>query len=134
MTKMTSEKEGASVPERRNRGELETIVLRILWSAPEPLSARDIMSRFPDQQAVPALTTMLTVLDRLDKKHTVLRTPSATGGWQFAAATSEPTHTAEAMSTALLSSSDRSAALLRFAGTLTEKDVATLRDALGHSN
>lgn len=116
---------------RRSRGELESRVMHILWDAGQALSAREILDRFPDVEAVPALTTTLTVLDRLGKKGTVLKSPARAGGFVFAAAVSEPESTAETMVSALLSSHDRSAALLSFAGELDERDVELLRRALG---
>jgi predicted transcriptional regulator len=115
---------------RRNRGELETSVLRILWGADGPLSARQIMDQFPDGSA-PVLTTMLTVLDRLVKKTTVTKTPNGSNGFVFAASAPESSFTADAMVSALSASSDRGAALLRFAGELDTHDVELLRKALG---
>jgi predicted transcriptional regulator len=115
---------------RRNRGELESSVLRILWAADAPMSARQIMDQFP-ADAAPVLTTMLTVLDRLVKKTTVTKTSNGSHGFVFAAAAPESTFTADAMVTALSASSDRSAALLRFAGELDPRDIEVLRQALG---
>ncbi|GAA1050093.1 BlaI/MecI/CopY family transcriptional regulator [Arthrobacter russicus] len=115
---------------RRNRGELETRVMRILWNAGRPLAAREVLDQFPQDEAVPALTTMLTVLDRLGKKGAVLKSPARAGGSVFAAAVSESESTAEAMVSALVSSNDRSAALLSFAGELDERDIEILRRVL----
>lgn len=116
---------------RRPRGELETAVLRILWDSPTPLAAKDIRDAFTDQDPVPALTTLLTVLDRLAKKGTVVKEPATGAGYVFSAASSESTFAATAMVSALLSSSDRSAALLRFAGQLDASDLQALRRAVG---
>lgn len=115
---------------RRSRGELESRVMRILWSTARPLSAREVLDQFPQDEAVPALTTMLTVLDRLGKKGTVLKSAARAGGSLFAAAVSESESTAEAMVSALVSSNDRSAALLSFAGELDERDIEVLRRGL----
>ena len=113
---------------RRNRGELESSVLRILWAAGEALSARQVVERMPD--AEPALTTILTVLDRLVKKESVTKAPNGRGGFLFAAAAPESSFTADAMVTALSASSDRGAALLRFAGELDSRDIELLRKAI----
>ncbi|MFZ4894382.1 BlaI/MecI/CopY family transcriptional regulator [Plantibacter sp. Mn2098] len=117
--------------ERRPRGELESLVLKALWSSSTPLSARDLQGTFDDPEATPALTTLLTVLDRLVKKGNVIKEPAAGAGFVFSAAESESSYAADSMVTALLSSSDRSAALLRFAGQLGDQDVEALRKALG---
>jgi predicted transcriptional regulator len=122
--------EEKSMAIRRNRGELETSVLRILWSAERPLSARQIMDDFP-AGAAPALTTMLTVLDRLVKKTTVTKTSNGANGFVFAASAPESSFTADAMVSALSASSDRGAALLQFAGELDRRDIELLRSALG---
>lgn len=126
--------EGGAGNMRRNRGELESRVMHILWHAEKPLAAREVLDRFPADEAVPALTTMLTVLDRLGKKGTVLKSPARAGGSVFAAAVTEPESTAEAMVSALVSSHDRSAALLSFAGELDERDIEVLRRALRPEN
>jgi len=116
---------------RRNRGELEGIVMRILWDSEGPLSARTVCGSFPADGPVPALTTILTVLDRLSAKGIVTKSPVGAAGFVFAATFSEPTFVADAMESALLSSSDRSSALLHFAGSLGSHDAELLRRALG---
>lgn len=116
--------------ERRTRGELESAVLHALWDAREPLSAREILGRFGESEGVPALTTVLTVLDRLRAKGRVAKTASPGGGVLFEATESESRYTADAMLAALVGAADRSAALLRFAGDLDERDIAVLRRAL----
>jgi predicted transcriptional regulator len=120
--------------ERRTRGALESAVLRILWDAGSPLSARDIQSRFDQSASIPALTTLLTVLDRLRAKQHVEKLPVAGGGFVFSAAQSESRYAADAMLSALVGSSDRSAALLRFAGDLSERDIQLLRTAIDASD
>lgn len=116
---------------RRNRGELETTVLRVLWKANGPLTAREVMTSFEDPEDAPALTTMLTVLDRLSKKGTVTKAANGVGGVVFEAAGPESSYTADAMVSALTASSDRGAALMRFAGELDDRDIDLLRRALG---
>ena len=119
---------------RRPRGELETAVLRILWGSSTPLPAKDIREAFADQSSIPALTTLLTVLDRLARKGTVVKEPASGAGYVFSAASSESTFAATAMVSALLSSNDRSTALLRFAGQLDASDLEALRRAVGPEN
>ncbi len=119
------------VVERRSSGALEAAVMRLLWDADGPLTARELQSRFAAQPAPPALTTVLTVLERLRTKHRVRRIESTDGRLTFAAAQSESRHAAETMAAALLAASDRSAALLRFAGALDQTDLELLRRAVG---
>ncbi|TKJ96832.1 CopY family transcriptional regulator [Plantibacter flavus] len=112
----------------RGRGELENTVLRILWESDEALRVREIQERFPEKQ--PAITTLLTVLERLRLKGSVLREADGPKGNRFAASTSESGYAADAMLSALTGVGDRSAALVHFAGDLDDDDVELLRSAL----
>ena len=112
----------------RARGELEADVMRILWDSDAPLNAKEIQDVFPGK--TPAYTTILTTLERLRAKGDVVRVGAALRGVQFAAARTESEHTGQAMLDRLADSSDRSAALLKFAGSLDRRDVELLRRAL----
>lgn len=115
---------------RRTRGALEAAVLRALWDTDRPLTARDVRELLDPGTGTPALTTVLTVLERLRTKGRVRRLPRSGGGHLFAPAQPESGHVAEAMMSALLAASDRDAALLRFTGRLDDRDVELLRRAL----
>jgi predicted transcriptional regulator len=109
---------------------LEAAVLRILWQAERPLTAREIQAGFDQGGRVPAITTVLTVLDRLRVKQLVSKS-SAEGGFVFSAARSQSGYVVDAMMAALATAEDRSPALLQFAATLDPRDLQTLRRALG---
>ncbi|MEP6843961.1 MAG: BlaI/MecI/CopY family transcriptional regulator [Pseudolysinimonas sp.] len=113
---------------RRVPGSLEASVLQRLWGSPEPLTSRSIRDAIDDGEQ-PGMTTILTVLDRLQKKGLVLRTAGA-GVSLFEAVRSDSTDTASAMGRLLERADDREAALLRFAGQLDSTDVEALRKAL----
>lgn len=112
----------------RNRGELESALMDVLWSTDAALTAREIQERFTSH--VPAITTIITVLDRMRLKGTVQR--EATGGRShvFRAAKSREDQVAAVMADALSTASDQSAALMLFAGALSEDDRAFLSRAL----
>jgi len=112
----------------RARGELESAIMRILWEADAPLSAKEIQAAFDGH--TPAYTTLMTSLDRLRNKGRVLRSGDSPRKVRFAAAHAEDEHAGEAMLSALDAASDRRAALLRFAGNLDAKDVELLRRAI----
>ncbi|GAA4661259.1 BlaI/MecI/CopY family transcriptional regulator [Arthrobacter cryoconiti] len=116
--------------ERRMRGELEGMVMRILWSSKEPLSVRDIQADF-DSESQPAVTTLLTVLERLRIKGQVKRGDAVAGIRHYSAAQTEPKLISDAMLATLTESSVRAEALLNFAGNLSDDDVDLLRRALG---
>lgn len=113
----------------RKSGELEAHVMDILWQAPEALSIREVVAAFPAPQ--PAYTTVATVLERLRAKNMVTRSGAAGKGYRFTPARSDDEHTSSLMLTALGTSRNREAALLKFAGNLDEGDVELLRKAFG---
>ncbi|MEJ2579707.1 MAG: BlaI/MecI/CopY family transcriptional regulator [Kineosporiaceae bacterium] len=115
---------------RRSRGALESAVLHILWDATDPLTAREVRQRVDPGAGTPALTTVLTVLDRLRVKGQVHRLPREGAGHLFTPARTESGHVAEAMVSALDGATDRDAALLRFTGRLAPHEVELLRRAL----
>lgn len=112
----------------RERGELEGEVMRILWDAPEPLNAREIQAVFTGH--VPAYTTLMTALERLQKKGDVVRSGDSPRKVRFHAARSGHEHVGRSMMTALDGAGDRQAALLQFAGNLAEEDLDLLRSAI----
>jgi predicted transcriptional regulator len=114
----------------RAKGELRTAVLRILWAADRPLTAKEIRASFGPDETVPAITTLLTVLERLGSSGLVERAPSSIGESVFSAAAPESEYTADAMLSALMNADDTSAALLRFAGELDDGHLEILRSAL----
>ena len=103
--------------------------MRTLWEADAALSAREVLGRF-EQDEVPALTTVLTVLERLRAKGQVVRTSADDGTARFSPAQPEPSFVAANMLAALTDSGDRGAALLHFAGHLRDEDAELLRRAL----
>jgi len=111
----------------RDRGQLEADVMRQLWAADGPLTAREIQAGFGDE--APAVTTVLTVLDRLRRKGLVRRSDARTN-ITFTAAQSESDHAVETMLQSLQATGDRQAVLLRFAGDLDSADAELLRRAL----
>ncbi|WP_267420728.1 MULTISPECIES: BlaI/MecI/CopY family transcriptional regulator [unclassified Curtobacterium] len=113
---------------QRPRGQLEQAVLDTLWSADGAMTARQVLDAVPEPR--PALTTILTVLDRLGRKGAVEREQRTDGPLAFRATNSRDEQTASLMSTALAAASDREAALLQFTGSLASDDLDVLRRAL----
>ncbi len=113
---------------RRAPGSLEREVLRRLWDASGPLTSRDLRESFSPATR-PALTTMLTVLSRLEAKELVGRA-DAIGRATFTATRPEAEQVAGNMNSLLQRVTDREAVLARFAGSLDEHDTAALRRAL----
>lgn len=110
-------------------GQLERAVLQALWDHPEGLTAREVVSALADRD--PAMTTVLTVLDRLRRKHMVTRQEDTRPHQYFAAVTRED-YIGDIMLDALGQAQDRRAALVRFLGGVTISDTDHLRHALRH--
>ena len=122
-------------------GELERAVMDLLWAGQEAATAntlRDLLAARSAAQAAPghegkelAVTTVLTVLSRLEKKGLVER-ERGTRPHRYQAVSSRADHTAELMHEVLGSAPDREAVLARFIGSVTEGEAETLRKLLGH--
>ncbi|MFC8519717.1 BlaI/MecI/CopY family transcriptional regulator [Streptomyces sp. NPDC057257] len=119
--------EGGSAGGRRARGELESGVLAVLWSAEEPLTARQVLERLPGDLAY---TTVLTILSRLYDKAMLVRHPVGRG-YAYAPVRDEASQTAVQMHSLLERGSDREAVLSRFVSELSQEDEQLLHRLLG---
>src|SRR5919205_1508617 len=108
-------------------GELENAVMAVLWANPDGTTARGVLEALPGPEL--AVTTVLTVLDRLGRKGLVRREPEGRGHRYFAAQSRVDFLTA-VMADALDSSDDRGALLARFVGSIGADDTHLLRRLL----
>ena len=108
-------------------GELERSIMDILWAYDGPLTAREVGRRIADRDLAP--TTVMTVLDRLTRKGFLSRTRDGRA-WRYEPAASRDAYVAELMLEALDMTGDRSAALTRFAQTVSGSEAEILRRAL----
>lgn len=103
-----------------------------LWNLGVPATAnelRDSVAASRGDGAGPAITTVLTILSRLEHKGLVERDREARPHLYVAALT-RAGHVADLMHEVLESSSDRNAALAHFVGTVDETEAETLRRLL----
>jgi predicted transcriptional regulator len=112
------------------RGTLERTILQVLWEHPDGVTAREVVSALPGREL--ALTTVLTVLDRLRRKKLVTRDDQLRPHC-YRPAVSREDYIAEIMLDALGEAPDRTAALTRFLGGVTTTDTAQLRRLLRRS-
>jgi predicted transcriptional regulator len=113
-------------------GQLERAVLQVLWDAPGPVSARDVLAALAQRDGTQrelAVTTVLTVLDRLRRKGLVRRERDGRAH-RYQASVSREDYVAGLMLEALGQAPDRSAALTRFLGGVSPADTDHLRRAL----
>jgi len=124
-------------------GELERAVMDLLWAGQEAATAntlRDLLAQRTDGSGRGdghegkdlAVTTVLTVLSRLEKKGLVER-ERGTRPHRYRAVSSREDHTVELMHEVLGSAPDREAVLARFIGSVSESEAETLRKLLGRS-
>ncbi|TLM86677.1 BlaI/MecI/CopY family transcriptional regulator [Arthrobacter sp. MPF02] len=117
-------------------GELERAVMDLLWAGQEAATANTLRDRLASagsghEGKELAVTTVLTVLSRLEKKGLVER-ERGTRPHRYQAVSSREEHTAELMHEVLGSAPDREAVLARFIGSVSEGEAETLRKLLGH--
>lgn len=108
-------------------GELERSVMTLLWDSEQPLSANEVCELLDEDLAV---TTVLTVLARLEKKAMVIRERSSRPH-RYASVASREEHTVEMLNEVLGTAPDREAVLARFIGSVSESEAAALRRILG---
>ena len=113
---------------RRAQGELESDVMATLWAANAPQTAEQVRSALPPGLAY---TTVATILIRLAEKGLLAReAPGRT--YLYSAIAADPAHvTALRMQQVLAADSEHSQVLRRFVATLSKRDEAALRSALG---
>src|SRR6266536_5011784 len=133
---MATEKRGVPVA---RLGQLERAVMETLWdlTASPPgggsagaadATARQVAGRLGTSRSL-AYTTVLTVLDRLERKGLVRRLREGRAH-RYAPVASREVYAAELMLDALGRASDRDAALVRFVGAVSPEEAEVLRRAL----
>jgi predicted transcriptional regulator len=101
--------------------------MELLWDAVEPMTAADVRDALRDRE--PAITTVLTVLSRLESKDLVERERDSRPH-RYRAMTSRADHVAELMHEVLGSAADTEAVLAKFVGSASDEETNTLRKLL----
>lgn len=113
----------------RQQGELENLVLEILWDADQPLTSTEVLDRCNDDSAL-ALTTILTVLARLVDKELVIRKTGEGRSHLFTSSTTREEHTARQLLELFNDSSNQVLTLSHFTAGLNKKSIAALKKLL----
>ncbi|MFC0580869.1 BlaI/MecI/CopY family transcriptional regulator [Micrococcoides hystricis] len=119
----------------RSLGDLERSIMDILWTDARPLSAQDVREALLDADSGRelAVTTILTVLTRLEKKGMVQRDRDIRPH-QFVAVASREDHTVELLRNVLGTVPDRSAVLARLIGEISPQEAEQVRSMLAETN
>lgn len=115
-------------------GDLERSIMDQLWSSPDPMTATTLRDRLTERPETAAgrelaVTTVLTVLSRLEKKGLVARSRTSRPH-QYRPVSSREAHTVSLMNEVLGEAPDRDAVLSRFVGSMSEEDASLLREIL----
>ena len=108
-------------------GELERAIMEVLWQTDVSLTVREVGARLPERNL--AHTTVMTVLDRLAKKGFARRQRDGRA-WRYCPSATREAYVAELMLTALDQTGNRTAALTRFARSVSGVEAEALREAL----
>jgi predicted transcriptional regulator len=112
-------------------GNLERDVMDLVWSAPEPVTVREVHDTLTRDRDI-AYTTVMTVLDRLAKKSVVRRVRDGRA-YRYQAVAGKDQLIADLMREALDDAgnrANRAAALVRFVDQASPEEAAALREAL----
>jgi predicted transcriptional regulator len=110
----------------RDFGELEAAIMERVWSAGRPLLVREIQQALQPERAY---NTVWTVTEILYRKGWLTRTKEGRA-YRYEPTASREDYTAGLMGEALAASTDRAAALRRFAETIDPAEAEELREAL----
>jgi predicted transcriptional regulator len=113
---------------RLPHGELESLVMDVLWDSPGPLTPAGVREALEPSRSL-AYTTVMTVLVRLVEKGLAAR-DQAGRAYAYRPRRTREEQAARSMSELLAATDDRSVALSRFVDSLPPEQVAQLRRLL----
>lgn len=113
----------------RQQGELEALVLDVLWAADQPLTSNEVLDAIASEGDL-ALTTVLTVLSRLSEKELVERIPADGRGFLFCATSTREQHAAKQLLLILENATNPALTLSHFAAGLSKKSLNALKKSL----
>ncbi|MFI6460564.1 BlaI/MecI/CopY family transcriptional regulator [Streptomyces sp. NPDC050528] len=112
----------------RRLGDLEAEIMDRLWAWNRPATVREVVDDLNKTRPV-AYTTVMTVTNILHSKGWLLRDKQGRA-WLYTPVRSREAYAAALMENGLGESKDRSAALVHFVESMSEDEIAALREAL----
>jgi predicted transcriptional regulator len=116
----------------RGFGELEAVVMDLLWSWNRPATVRDVVDHLRDRRQL-AYTTVMTVMDNLHRKGALVRELDGRA-YSYQPAQTREQHVAALLAEVLETAQDRTAALIGFVDSMSPDEVSALRRALARVN
>lgn len=118
------------VNRKRQPGELEALVLGCLWDSNSAMTSQEVLDTCSKSGDL-ALTTVLTVLSRLEDKGLVVREISESRSQLFRAAQTRQEHTAQVMLGLIEEEENPTLAFSHFAKGLSKSQRQALKKLLG---
>lgn len=115
----------------RKLGELEAVVMQLMWARSEPTSVRDIVDEL-DRERELAYTTVMTVMDNLNRKQLLTRRMVGRA-YSYQVAVTQAQYSAALIAAVVEDADDRTTALVQFLGQLEPAELARIRAALDAS-
>lgn len=109
-------------------GELEAVVMDLLWSRNASATVRDVLHELQQSRSI-AYTTVMTVMDNLYRKGWLRRHMDGRA-WRYRPAADRDDYTATLLAEALASSDNQEGALLRFVEQMSDSEAQALDAAL----
>lgn len=109
-------------------GALEAEIMDVLWSAPGPMTVRNVLDSRTGPRPL-AYTTVMTVMDRLFHKGALTRERDGRS-YRYQPAVSRSVFAARMMSDILATTEDKGLALLRFIQAMDAAEYEALREAI----
>lgn len=112
-------------------GELEAVIMDLLWSRGGSATVRDVLGELQQSRTI-AYTTVMTVMDNLHRKGFLAREKDGRA-WRYETVQSREQYAADLMVEVLEASRDRTGTLVHFLDAMSGPELLRLRGALTDS-
>ncbi len=112
----------------RGFGDLEAVVMRLVWARAEPVTVRDLFDELRQERVI-AYTTVMSTMDNLYRKGWLARVKEGKA-YRYAATASREEYSARLMHEALAVGGDTTAVLSHFVAQIGDAESEALREAV----
>jgi predicted transcriptional regulator len=112
----------------RGFGELESVVMHMVWEQSEPVTVRDLFTQLSRERAI-AYTTVMSTMDNLYGKGWLTRVKEGKA-YRYTATASREEYSARLMREALVDGGDAETVLTHFVAQIGGAESAALRDVV----
>ena len=112
----------------RGLGDLEAVVMHLVWSKDEPVTVRDLFDELRQERVI-AYTTVMSTMDNLHRKGWLARVKEGKA-YRYAPTASREEYSARLMHEALAGGGDATAVLSHFVAQIGADESDALREAV----